>query len=166
KKEGWVRGNKNAPATVAATKPPEIQVKRGRGRPKVWSNEAVDAVLVKFSQWLDDDPDNLHLTQFSEAAGLSSSQLGHLLDRAERFSEGLQRFKPIIADRIARLGSRSKLNPTFSIFWLKQFGWSDRQDIRVEHSSGAALDAAINRAYAQDKTPAALPDKRRKSKPS
>lgn len=156
KREGWARGNANAPAAkpATATKPApakpataEIAVKRGRGRPQVWTDEAVDAVLSKFSQWLDDDPDNLHLTQFAEAIGLSSSQLGHILERSERFSEGLQRFKPIIADRIARLGSRSKLNPTFSIFWLKQFGWTDRQDIRVEHSSGAALEAAINRVY-------------------
>jgi len=156
KRDGWARGNANAPAAkpATATKPApaksataKIAVKRGRGRPQVWTDEAVDAVLAKFSQWLDANPDNLHLTQFAEAIGLSSSQLGHLLERSERFSEGLQRFKPIIADRIARLGSRNKLNPTFSIFWLKQFGWTDRQDIRVEHSSGAALEAAINRVY-------------------
>lgn len=155
KREGWSRGNVNAPVAKPAPPKPapattKIKVRRGRGRPKVWTDETVDAVLDKFSQWLDADPDNLHLTSFSEAAGLSSSQLAHLLERSERFSEGLQRFKPIIADRIARLGSRNKLNPTFSIFWLKQFGWTDRQDIRVEHT-GASLEAAISRAYGKDK---------------
>jgi len=174
RKEGWVRGNKNAPATTTATKPPEIKIKRGRGRPQVWTDEAVDAVVDKFSIWLDADPDNLHMTQFAASAGLSSSQLAHLLDRSERFREGLQQFKPIIserfreglqqfkpiiADRIARLGSQNKLNPTFSIFWLKQFGWSDRQDLRVELSSGAAIEAAINRAYGHDKTLNVLSDK-------
>ena len=115
-------------------------------------------MIDKFSQWLDDDLDNLHLTQFSESAGLSSAQLAHLIERSEKFREGLQQFKPIIADRIARLDSQNKLNPTFSIFWLKQFGWSDRQDIRVDLSSGGAIEAAINRAYGSDgKTPTALP---------
>jgi len=150
KKEGWIRGNRNAPATIAATKAPQIEKKRGRGRPQVWTDEAVDAVVDKFSAWLDADPDNLHLTQFSESAGLTSAQLAHLIERSERFREGLLKFKPIIADRIARLGSHNKLNPTFSIFWLKQFGWSDRQDLRVELSSGAAIEAAINRVYGSD----------------
>ena len=165
RKEGWVRGNRNAPATTTATKPPEIEAKQGRGRPQIWNDEAVDAVINKFSQWLDADPDNLHLTQFSESAGLSSAQLAHLIERSAKFKEGLQQFKPIIADRISRLGSQNKLNPTFSIFWLKQFGWSDRQDIRVEISSGAAIEAALNRVYAHDKMPAALPDKEGKLNP-
>lgn len=122
-----------------------------------WAGEKLARAVESIANWFDDldEGDDLTVADFCRSKhnllGIKPTQMIHLFSIPE-FREQWDTYKPLLAERIAKGAytlKNGKSTP-LSIFWLKQFGWTDRQEITTI-DAGASIDAAISRAY--DVTP-------------
>ena len=124
----------------------------------LWVPDRVEKLISDLADWLDSwnsetEEKGVTITAFCKSKyntlQARPSQITYLRDN-QLFMEGMSRLRPLIADRIATLTWDMKKSAPMGIFWLKQFGWTDRQEITTI-DAGASIDAAISRAY--DVTP-------------
>ena len=155
----WTRlRTKAQPGTTTITTPkpsqPSFATTVYNNGAALWVDERVDRLLNDIAAWIDSWDDEagkggVTLQAFCNSEhntlGAKASQLTYLSSN-QRYMEGMARLKPLVADRIATLSWSNKKNAGMGIFWLKQFGWTDRQEITTI-DSGASLEAAISRVY-------------------
>lgn len=121
---------KKAPAKKAT---PEAPVKRGRGQPrKVIPESRIDEIR-KLGRVLSQD-------QMAHYLGMSPVTFGAILQRQPEILEALKKGR---AEAIGEVGqgllARALEGDTASaIFFLKtQAGWTEKRDVRIEHSATA-----------------------------
>lgn len=103
----------------------------GAGRPKIYDEKFILALIPKLESWCKDEK-NFWLGDFAIQIGLWRQRLDEFAELSPKFSDTLKRAKAIQEYRLIKLGLDKNVNGVMAIFALKNVaGWRDQQSDQV-----------------------------------
>jgi hypothetical protein len=112
-----------------------------KGRPRIYDTqeelqEAIDTYFSECKPRFDDDGNLISLgfptlTGLAYYLGFESRQSIYDYEKSGTFSYTIKRARLYIESRHEENLSNPMMKATGSIFWLKNYGWSDRQDVSI-----------------------------------
>ena len=103
--------------------------KKKVGRPKEWTNDRLLTLGARLIEWLNMSDDNLFFEDFLVQNDLYGDLLNRHLDESTEFRELIQKAKIIQEIKLNRLAIRSKIQPVYTMFFMKNHhGYTDRQE--------------------------------------
>jgi hypothetical protein len=110
---------------------PKDGSKNPGGRPKQWTDDAIDALAEALLAW-SRDPSAMFLASFCRDHDTHRQRLYEFSKKNDKFADALKRAETACEANIAEGTADGAIPPAFGIFGLKQRGWTDKQEI--EHS--------------------------------
>jgi len=102
--------------------------KRPVGRPIEWTPQRIEALRVKFLQYIKDT----EIPIIAEFAYLNGTYRQLLYDLPE-FSDAIKLCISKKESALEKKGLTGEVNTTMAIFSLKQLGWKDKQEVDTTH---------------------------------
>jgi hypothetical protein len=110
-----------------------MKKKNPGGRPTKWTEEKVMELGDDLINWLRESEDNIWFERFLyEEKDLYPQFISEMRDKYEKFSELLKKAKKIQESKLVDLTLKHNLNPTMSIFVLKNhYQYTDKQQTEL-----------------------------------
>ena len=98
------------------------------GRPRKYAASQAQRLIDKYCQTCSDTKTPCTITGLALALDTSRKVLCEWAERGDELSNTIKKAKDRVENYVEELLLTSK-NPAGPIFWLKNFGWTDRQEI-------------------------------------
>jgi hypothetical protein len=107
--------------------------KNAGGRPVIWTEEKVLQLGEELIEWLKADEDNVWFERFLyEVKDLYPQLIGEMRDKYPKFAELIKKAKKIQENKLVDGTLKHSLNPTMSIFVLKNhYQYTDKQQTEI-----------------------------------
>jgi len=119
--------------------------KRGKGRPKEWTDEKIEKIAKDMWKWFNENPEGINsymLKSYYVKKGIPAQYISEFSKRNEYFSETIKRIQDLLEVRINEGALTGKIKEASAIFNLKcNYGWVDRQEI---NHTGENINININ----------------------